>query len=156
MVNRYNYIIVGLGLAGSLLAYFLIKAGKRVLVVDSFKPNSSSRVAAGLINPVTGRQMVKTWQADTLLPFTENTYLELKEYFKKTFFFKQNITRLFASAEQKNVWELKTRSAEYENYWSSDPMLPAPYFAANFTNNLLHGTPLIPETDISRFSIGKK
>ncbi len=67
MVNKFNYIIVGQGLAGSLLAHSLRKAGKSVLIVDSFKPNSSSRVAAGLINPVTGRRMVKTWQADTLL-----------------------------------------------------------------------------------------
>ncbi|MGD9489491.1 MAG: NAD(P)/FAD-dependent oxidoreductase [Calditrichaceae bacterium] len=121
MVNKHNYIIVGQGLAGSLLAYSLRQAGKSVLIVDSFKPNSSSRVAAGLINPVTGRRMVKTWQSDTLLPFAEKTYLELEGYFKKPFFFKMNIARLFTHAEQKNDWEIKQTSAEYKNYVCSGP-----------------------------------
>jgi glycine/D-amino acid oxidase-like deaminating enzyme len=46
-----NYIIVGQGIAGSILYYTLTKAGANCVVVDDNKSNSASRVAAGLINP---------------------------------------------------------------------------------------------------------
>ena len=34
MTNSYNYIIVGQGIAGTVLAATLIKEGKTVLVID--------------------------------------------------------------------------------------------------------------------------
>ena len=52
-----DYLIVGQGLAGSLLAMTLVKMGKSVLVVDRYQTSSASRVAAGLLNPVTGRKL---------------------------------------------------------------------------------------------------
>ncbi len=67
-------LIVGAGLAGCLLAWRLRAAGQRVLVVgDSSKPCAAS-VAAGVINPVTGRWAVKSWQIDALLPEAEHSY----------------------------------------------------------------------------------
>ncbi|MEP3481055.1 MAG: FAD-dependent oxidoreductase [Fuerstiella sp.] len=58
MTNSYDTIIVGQGLAGTTLAWKLIEAGQRVLVVDAENGHGSSRVAAGLMTPVTGKRMV--------------------------------------------------------------------------------------------------
>ena len=71
--------IVGQGISGSLLYYFLNKAGIDCVVIDNDKPNSASKVAAGLINPVTGRRMVKTWMIDELLPAIKKTYREIED-----------------------------------------------------------------------------
>lgn len=49
-----DFLILGQGLAGSLLAWQLIHRGQRVLVLDNGHLTSSSRVAAGLINPLAG------------------------------------------------------------------------------------------------------
>lgn len=58
MTQRYDTIIVGQGLAGTTLAWKLMAAGQRVLVVDSEAGLGSSSVAAGLMTPVTGKRMV--------------------------------------------------------------------------------------------------
>jgi glycine oxidase len=39
---------------------------------------SAFNVAAGVINPVTGRWMTKTWNADHILPIAEQTYREIE------------------------------------------------------------------------------
>jgi len=71
---EFDYLIVGQGLCGTLLARQLIIAGKRVLVIDDGKPDASSRVAGGLITPVTGKRMVRSWLIDQLLPAAIEEY----------------------------------------------------------------------------------
>ncbi len=54
---KYDFIIIGQGLAGSILSYCLIQRGKNVLVIDNDHHASSSKVAAGIINPITGKKL---------------------------------------------------------------------------------------------------
>jgi len=63
-----DFLIIGQGLAGSAMGYRLIQEGKKVILIDQPERNQSSRVAAGLFNPVTGRKMVKTWKGELLFP----------------------------------------------------------------------------------------
>lgn len=72
-----DYLIVGQGVSGTFLSWYLGQFGKRYMVIDDNKPNSASRVAAGIINPVTGRRLVKTWMIDELIPFAKSVYSKL-------------------------------------------------------------------------------
>lgn len=72
--NQVDYIIVGQGICGTFLSYYLLKAGKKVLVIDVQKSFTASKVASGIINPVTGRRIVTTWRIDELLPFALDAY----------------------------------------------------------------------------------
>ena len=72
-----DYLIIGQGISGTWLSYYLEKANKSFIVIDNDQPNSASRVAAGIINPVTGRRIVKTWMIDELLSFLIPAYTEL-------------------------------------------------------------------------------
>lgn len=74
MSNSYDIIVIGQGICGTFLSYYLYKAGVKVLVIDSPQPFSASKVASGIINPVTGRQVVTTWLADELIPFAGVAY----------------------------------------------------------------------------------
>jgi glycine/D-amino acid oxidase-like deaminating enzyme len=74
---QVDYIIVGQGLCGTFLSWNLISAGKTVLVIDDDQPSTSTKVASGVINPVTGRRIVRTWEIEKLLPFAWNAYTEL-------------------------------------------------------------------------------
>lgn len=69
-----DYIIVGQGICGTFLSHELIKAGKSVLVIDEDRPFSSTRVASGVINPITGRRMVRTWEIEKLMPYAVEAY----------------------------------------------------------------------------------
>ncbi len=67
-------LLIGHGLAGAVLAHTLAEAGWRVLVLDHPQPNSASRVAAGLVNPLAGRRFALTWRAMDLLPAAASFY----------------------------------------------------------------------------------
>jgi glycine/D-amino acid oxidase-like deaminating enzyme len=82
-----NYTIIGQGLAGSILAYFLLKEGQNVQIFDALDVPSSSKVAAGIFNPVTGKRLVKTWLADKIFPFLEDFYPQLENELNAKFFF---------------------------------------------------------------------
>lgn len=69
-----DHIILGQGICGTFLSYYLLKLGKKVLVIDEPLPFTASKVASGVINPVTGRRIVKTWLIDELLPFALDAY----------------------------------------------------------------------------------
>jgi glycine/D-amino acid oxidase-like deaminating enzyme len=72
-----DYLIIGQGISGTWLSYYLQKAKRSFIAIDNDQPNSASRVAAGIINPVTGRRIVKTWMIDELLSFLIPAYKEL-------------------------------------------------------------------------------
>lgn len=99
-----DFLIIGQGLAGSALGYRLIQEGKKVVVIDRPQANKSSRVAAGLFNPVTGRKMVKTWKGEFLFPEIVPFYQELERVTGKKFLTLQSIYRPFLSIEEQNEW----------------------------------------------------
>jgi len=76
-MSQVDYLIVGQGIAGSFLSWYLAKAGKSAMVIDNNEPFSASRVAAGIINPVTGRRVVQTWMINQLLPFALEAYTSI-------------------------------------------------------------------------------
>ena len=65
-LKKYDFLIVGSGLAGSLLANELVDKSFRVLVFGDPNLKSSSMVAGGMVNPVTGKYLAKTWLIDEL------------------------------------------------------------------------------------------
>jgi len=40
-------------------------------------PGAASKIASGVINPVTGRRVVSTWMIDELLSFAHKAYNEI-------------------------------------------------------------------------------
>ena len=56
MSEIIDFLIVGQGLAGTLLAAELEGRGQSIQVVDNNYPRAASKVAAGIMNPVTGRR----------------------------------------------------------------------------------------------------
>ena len=74
---QVDFLIIGQGVSGSFLSWYLQKAGASFIVIDENKNNSASRVAAGLINPVTGRRLVRSWMIEELMPFAWNAYTEI-------------------------------------------------------------------------------
>ncbi len=72
-----DILIIGQGITGTFLSYFLKKENKRFLVIDNNDSNAPSKIAAGIINPVTGRRLVTVWMADEILPFAWKAYQEI-------------------------------------------------------------------------------
>ncbi len=111
-----TFLIVGQGIAGTLLAHFLRKAGQNVIVIDNHHKHSSSKAAAGIINPITGRKYVKSWKVDELLPFAKQTYQELEQLLNINCYHERHVLRTMANAKEWNDWTLKTLEPGYAHY----------------------------------------
>ena len=116
MNQKIDYLINGLGLAGSTLAWELITRGKKVIVYDNPAGNKASAVAAGLFNPVTGKYLVKTWQADVIFPFFEQFYISAEKQLHQNFFHLLPIFSPFSSIDERNFWKSKIETAELMAY----------------------------------------
>ncbi|HZK94149.1 MAG TPA: FAD-binding oxidoreductase [Prolixibacteraceae bacterium] len=110
-----DFLIVGQGLAGSLLAWELIQRGCSVLVVDNGNENAS-QIAAGLINPVTGMRFAKSGEVDTLLPAARNCYSELATFFHQVFFIEKTMMRIFSSEKELNAAVKRVTDPDYQAY----------------------------------------
>jgi glycine oxidase len=124
----YDYLIIGHGLAGAILARTLRLRGHRVLVIDQPKANSASNVAAGLINPVAGKRFAKSWQADLFLPAAQAFYLQLEAERGERVFYPAPIVKLFSSPEEQNNWMAKSADPGWEGLVETLPPghLPGP------------------------------
>lgn len=117
---RFDYLIVGQGLAGSILARLLLARGRTVCVIDQEDPSAASRVGAGLINPVTGRKLVVTWQAETLLPFARDFYRDWERELGRGVYSEKTVWRFFQSDDEERRWERKRHEADFCRY--ADPL----------------------------------
>jgi glycine/D-amino acid oxidase-like deaminating enzyme len=117
---KVDYIIVGQGIAGSMLSWFLFKENKSFCIIDKYNASSASNVAAGIIHPITGRRIVKTWMADILLPFADKTYNELEIFFSEKFFYRVSVLELLCKTKEVNDWQSRAESAEMKEYISSE------------------------------------
>jgi glycine oxidase len=118
-----DYIVVGQGIAGSMLSWFLMKANKKVLVIDKLNPSSASNVASGISNPITGRKFVKTWLVDELFPFAEQTYREFEELFNAELYHSTPIIKLFDSIKAQNDWSARCALPEYLPYLKNENII---------------------------------
>lgn len=115
-MKSFDYIIVGQGLAGAAVAVQLLKKNRSLLVIDQPVPHQASRVAAGLFNAITGRQLVKTWMADALFPYLHAYYPEVERETGKRFFFPMPLYRPFLSVAEQNEWMAKSADPSYQAY----------------------------------------
>ena len=102
---KVDCIIVGQGVSGSFLSWYLIKAGKKVVVIDGSQPYSASKVASGVINPVTGRRIVSTWMIETLLPFALEAYTEFGKNLGASIISQKNILDFHPTPQMKLAFD---------------------------------------------------
>ena len=102
-----------------MLSWFLHKEGKRFLVLDDARDNAASRVAAGIINPVTGRRYVYTWMIDEVMPFAIEIYEQMGAALSVETVSKKSIIDFFPSAQMRDAFV--TRITEDDTYLHSYP-----------------------------------
>lgn len=110
-----DVLIIGQGLAGSLLAWELASRGLAVSVVDNGQCNAS-RVAAGLVNPVSGRRLVLQLNIAELLPLAKARYRQLARFFGNDFFVELPMWKILSGPTQVYQAERRLRQTEYAGY----------------------------------------
>ncbi|MCW8983063.1 MAG: FAD-binding oxidoreductase, partial [Gammaproteobacteria bacterium] len=116
MSTNIEYLIVGGGLAGSILAWLLQQGGHKIALVDNNPPVNASRTAAGLINPITGKRLVKTLNFERLHGEAISLYRELEQHFSKALYFEMPLLRLFKTPEGIQALERRLEDEAYQPY----------------------------------------
>jgi glycine oxidase len=93
---RPDILILGQGLAGTLFAWELERAGISFEIIDHGHDTAASAAAAGIINPITGRRLVKNWKFETLLPIARETYRGMEDVLGIPLWHDMRIRRIFA------------------------------------------------------------
>ncbi len=104
-----HYLIVGQGLAGTLLSWELHKKNIPFLVIDNSHHDSSSMVAAGLLQPVTGPRLVLTPGFEEYYAQARVVYSELEDLLKEQFFFETPFIRVFHTPAELVYWNQNRR-----------------------------------------------
>ena len=124
--KKVDYLIIGQGLVGTWLSYYAMLAGKTFVVVNDSKTPSASKVASGVINPVTGRRIVQTWMIDTFLPFALKAYSEMSVQLNVTMLRAAPMVLIHPSSqmqdsfayryEHDNVYLQKNKTSDFEPF----------------------------------------
>ncbi len=118
--NHFDICIVGQGIAGTLLGHFLESYGYKVLIIDNHHQHASSMVAAGIVNPITGRRFVKSWRIDDFLPAALEVYNEVATKLSIRPYTLSNVIRTLETTNDENNWLSRTTDALYEHYIVED------------------------------------
>ena len=98
---KIDYVVIGQGLAGTVFAWQAIMRGKRVLILDKEEAITSSKIAAGIVNPFIGPRIAKSWRFDELWPVARRFYQSCeREHLKSCFWWEAPSIRLFSDEEQ--------------------------------------------------------
>ncbi|MFT5765861.1 MAG: glycine oxidase [Saprospiraceae bacterium] len=116
MKKEVDYLIIGQGLAGSLLAYQLLERGKTVQIIDNHHNGASSSIAAGIINPITGRRFAKSWRIDEFLPFSKAYYQKLEQKFAVKIFHDRSVLRFLNGNKDINDWHGRSSWEGFTEY----------------------------------------
>jgi predicted GIY-YIG superfamily endonuclease/glycine/D-amino acid oxidase-like deaminating enzyme len=109
-----DYLIIGQGISGTWLSYYLQKEGKSFLVIDNNFKDAPSRIAAGIINPVTGRRHVEVWMAKEILPFAWHAYHQIGKELNVAAISQKNIIDFFPSPQMRvSFMQRVEEKAEY-------------------------------------------
>lgn len=109
-------LIAGQGLAGSVLGWAFERAGIDFEIADPGHAEASSRVGAGIINPITGQRIVKSWDVDAQLPFALATYAAMEAAWDVSLVRHLRVRRLFREDAERRILEKKRARGDLDPY----------------------------------------
>lgn len=117
-VKETEYLIVGQGLAGTMLAFEMLERNMSFHVLSSPYKSRASMVAAGMVNPLVHKRLIKSWMVDALLPQMINRYRGLERLLNNDFYFERKILKPLSDQELL-LWEKKKSYPDFQAYISA-------------------------------------
>lgn len=129
---QVDVLIIGQGICGSFVSWFLHAEGKSFVVIDDASGSTASNAAAGVINPVTGRRYVTAWMAEEVIQFAELTYKRFGNYLNTPLLNTSSIIDFFPTPQMRNSFV--ERIGENDTYLHTfpDQNLFNPFFNYDF------------------------
>lgn len=115
MTVDYDFVVVGQGLAGTALAWWLRWIGHRILVIDREEPVTSSRVAAGLMTPITGQKLIPSWRFDECWPVAVSFYHRVEQESGATFLQRPAMLRLLSTQAESEMFYRRASDPQFRD-----------------------------------------
>ncbi len=109
-------LIVGQGLAGTVLGWTFERAGIAFEIIDAGHASAASRVGAGIINPITGQRIVKSRGVDVLLPRALAVYRVMEAQWGVSLVRAMRVRRFFNDDRERRVFAEKSATGELAPY----------------------------------------
>jgi glycine oxidase len=121
-LRSFDCIIVGHGLAGGCLAWELHRQGLSFVIVDPSAAVTSSKIAAGLVTPITGQRLHRHPQWEELSSAGKVLYGYVAQVLGQEVYHTPGMVRLFQTAKEEHVYA--NRRAEVFGDLIRDPAPP--------------------------------
>ncbi len=140
-MREVEYLIIGQGIAGTVLGYQLLKKGKNVLIIDKGHEHSASYVAAGVVNPLVLKRLTLSWRALEFLDFAHSFYPELDEMLSIQSFHRAKLNKLISSEDEQLFWEKRWHSVPLDGIAERElEFLKDKNFKTDFKKGSVKGT----------------
>ena len=111
-MTKCDTIICGHGLAGATLAWQLRWRGQRVVVVDEEECLTSSKIAAGIVTPITGKRINLSWRVSEFLPIARDFYARTAKTLYCSFWHDVSQVWIFKSTEEEDRWQARRNHSQ--------------------------------------------
>ena len=111
LIKNVDLIVLGAGLAGTAMAWQSHWFGWSVAIIDRLDAQSSSRVAAGLVTPITGARAAASWKWDEFYPVADAFYRRCEQVTGEAFWRVEPALRVFGSLAERALYESKWLAA---------------------------------------------
>lgn len=114
-MQKFDNLIVGAGLAGVWMAFRFMQENKTFVLLDLKDENNSSRVAAGIYNPLLAKRQKVSYNAKNLYPNLYSSYHELEVLLHQKFCHRHQVAYIIENLRELNDW-----ASLSEAEWFSD------------------------------------
>lgn len=108
-----DLVVVGGGLAGCAMVWQAMRRGLNVALVDQLSPDCSSRVAAGLVTPITGSRLALSWKFKEFFNEANELYRYAESQQSTSFWTVSPALRIFSSVQERDVFQDRWARPEY-------------------------------------------
>jgi glycine oxidase len=127
-VHHFDTIVIGQGLAGSAVLWECWWRGWTVGLIDQPLPQTASRVSAGLMTPITGRQLVKSWNWERIWPAAVHFYRRVERQLGESLLAVEAMWRLVGDPPQQRLCQARIDSGQFggDAHWAPPETLWEP------------------------------
>jgi glycine oxidase len=131
-------LIVGQGLAGSVLALSLFNHGVPCHIADKQGMSVSSRVAAGLYNPIVFKRLTLGWRADEALAAVNKFYKKAERQLGIQILNESGIYRIHGSEDEVKLWAKRRDGGWEQHLGQTESAEKKPWLKMPFGGAMVH------------------
>lgn len=138
-MSNNKLLLIGRGISGAVLSLRLMEQGLAHDIIDEPSLSSSSKIAAGLMNPVVLKRLKLVKDARDFMDHAPSFYQGWEEKLQRQFYHPTPLHHVFASQGEVNEWMEKSTLPIFEELLGPVVDLPWPLLPAPFGVGILEG-----------------